>query len=157
VAVRVQREAFDAAAEVGALVDGRTDIGGAVTFTGYVRGDSQGKQLLTMTLEHYPGMTDAELARIEDEARGRFDLSASLIIHRFGELRPGDPIVLVATASPHRRAAFEAAEFLMDYLKFRAPFWKKEAFADGSETWVDAHAGDGVAMARWDAASATQK
>jgi molybdopterin synthase catalytic subunit len=157
VAVRVQREAFDAAAEVGALVDGQTDVGGAVTFTGYVRGDSQGKRLVTLTLEHYPGMTDAELVRIEEEARRRFALSASLIIHRFGELKPGDPIVLVATASPHRRAAFEAAEFLMDYLKSRAPFWKKEAFADGSETWVDAHAGDDVAMARWDAASATQK
>lgn len=155
--VRVQREEFDAAAEVSALVAGRSDIGGAVTFTGFVRGEAQGKQLLTLTLEHYPGMTETELARIEDEARQRFQLSASLVIHRFGELRPGDPIVMVATAAAHRKAAFDAAEFLMDYLKSRAPFWKKESFSDGSETWVDPHAGDGLAMTRWNAGSATQK
>jgi molybdopterin synthase catalytic subunit len=156
-AVRVQREAFDAAAEVQALVAGETEIGGAVTFTGFVRGDSQGKRLLTLTLEHYPGMTEAELKRIEDEARSRFDLSASLIIHRFGDLKPGDAIVLVATASAHRAAAFEAAEFLMDYLKSRAPFWKKESFADGSETWVDAHAADYDAMQRWGGPAVTEK
>ena len=148
-AVRVQREEFDAAAEVRTLVDGRTDIGGAVTFTGFVRGEAKGKQLLTLTLEHYPGMTEAELQRIENEARARFDLSASLIVHRFGELKPGDPIVLVATASAHRSAAFQAAEFLMDYLKSRAPFWKKESFAVGSESWVDEHASDYDALGRW--------
>ncbi len=148
-AVRVQREEFDAAAEVRTLMDGRTDIGGAVTFTGFVRGEAKGKQLLTLTLEHYPGMTEAELQRIENEARARFDLSASLIVHRFGELKPGDPIVLVATASAHRSAAFQAAEFLMDYLKSRAPFWKKESFADGSESWVDEHASDYDALGRW--------
>ncbi|MDQ8699455.1 molybdenum cofactor biosynthesis protein MoaE [Hyphomicrobium sp. LHD-15] len=156
-AVRVQREEFDAAAEVRTLVDGRTDVGGAVTFTGFVRGEAQGKQLLTLTLEHYPGMTEMELQRIEDEARARFELTASLIVHRFGELKPGDPIVLVATASAHRAAAFQAAEFLMDYLKSRAPFWKKESFADGSESWVDAHASDCDALGRWDGPGLTQK
>ncbi len=155
--VRVQREEFDAAAEVQALLSGRSDAGGVVTFTGFVRGDSGGKQLETLTLEHYPGMTEVELARIEDEAQQRFALLGSTIVHRVGDLRPGDPIVLVVTASAHRQAAFEAAEFLMDYLKSRAPFWKKEAFSDGTETWVDAREGDGVAMARWTAGSATQK
>jgi molybdopterin synthase catalytic subunit len=155
--VRIQRESFDASEEVRALVDGRTGIGGAVTFTGFVRGESQGKPLLTLTLEHYPGMTEAELQRIEDEARARFDLAASLIVHRFGVLKPGDPIVLVATVSAHRAAAFQAAEFLMDYLKSRAPFWKKEAFADGSEAWVDPHVADCDALARWDDAPATRK
>jgi len=156
VAVRIQREVFDAAAEVAALVAGCTDIGGIVTFTGLVRGGSGGRALRTLTLEHYPGMTEAELGRIDDEARARFSLAASLVIHRFGELSPGDPIVLVVTAAQHRQAAFEAAEFLMDYLKSNAPFWKKEAFADGTETWVDAREADGAALARW-AASATQK
>ena len=155
-AVRVQREAFDASVEIQALAAGRSDIGGIVTFTGLVRGEAGGKALLSMTLEHYPGMTEAELERIEAEARERFALSGSLVIHRYGELRPGEPIVLVVTASPHRQAAFQAAEFLMDYLKSRAPFWKKEAFADGSEVWVDAREADGHALGRW-TASATQK
>jgi len=155
-AVRVQREPFDAAAEVQALVSGRSDIGGVVTFTGLVRGEVGGKALSSMLLEHYPGMTEVELVRIEEEARDRFELSAALIVHRYGELRPGEPIVLVATASAHRRAAFEGAEFLMDYLKSRAPFWKKESFSDGSETWVDARETDAAAIDRW-SVSATQK
>lgn len=148
-AVRVQREAFDAAAEVRALVGDRTDIGGVVTFTGLVRGEVHGRALRSLTLEHYPDMTEAELGRIEAEARGRFGLVGSLVVHRYGELLPGDEIVLVVTLSPHRQAAFEAAEFLMDYLKSRAPFWKKESFADGTENWVDARETDAEAMARW--------
>ena len=155
-AVRVQREAFDAAAEVQALVAARTDAGSVVTFTGLVRGEAHGRALRSMTLEHYPDMTEAELSRIEAEARHRFGLLGSLIVHRYGELKPGEPIVLVVTLAPHRHAAFEAAEFLMDFLKSRAPFWKKEAFADGTESWVDARETDGAALARW-AATATQK
>jgi len=147
--VRIQREAFDAAAEVQALPAGCTDIGGVVTFTGLVRGETPLGRLASMTLEHYPGMTEAELAGIEEEAKRRFDLADSLIVHRYGELRPGDPIVLVVTASRHRRAAFAAAEFLMDYLKTRAPFWKKETRADGSTSWVEAHGSDDEAVARW--------
>lgn len=155
-AVRVQREAFDAAAEVQALVAGRSDVGSVVTFTGLVRGEADGRALKSLTLEHYPAMTEAELARIEAEARKRFDLADSLVVHRFGELVPGEQIVLVVTLSAHRQVAFAAAEFLMDYLKSLAPFWKKELFADGTETWVDAREADGAALARW-AGSATQK
>jgi molybdopterin synthase catalytic subunit len=102
-----------------------------------------------MTLEHYPGMTEAELARVEEEALARWPLAASLVIHRIGELRPGDNIVLVVTASAHRDAAFEAAAFLMDYLKTRAPFWKKETGADGTGRWVEARGSDTEALARW--------
>jgi molybdopterin synthase catalytic subunit len=102
-----------------------------------------------MTLEHYPGMTEAELGRVEAEARARFDLIDSLIVHRYGELTPGENIVLVATLSAHRHAAFEAASFLMDYLKTRAPFWKKETGVDGAGDWVDAREADLVARQRW--------
>ena len=130
--VRVQREDFDIGAEVRRLTAGRTDIGAIVTFTGTVRGDNDGDARPAMTLEHYPGMTEPELARVEAEAAQRWPLQASLIVHRVGTLKPGDNIVLVVTASAHREAAFAAAEFLMDYLKTRAPFWKKEARADGS-------------------------
>ncbi len=134
------------------MAAGRTDVGGIVTFTGLVRGEADGRALASLTLEHYPGMTECELARIEAEAQARFALTDSLIVHRYGRLEPGDPIVLVVTASSHRAAAFAAAEFLMDYLKSRAPFWKKESFHDGSERWVDARETDGAAMARWGAA-----
>jgi molybdopterin synthase catalytic subunit len=102
-----------------------------------------------MMLEHYPGMTEAELSRVEAEALARWPLQASLIVHRIGELKPGDNIVLVITASAHRHAAFEAAEFLMDYLKSRAPFWKKETGEDGSGSWVDARESDTAALQRW--------
>ena len=147
-AVRVQREDFDTGAEIKRLTAGRTDIGAIVTFTGTVRGGENG--IAAMTLEHYPGMTETELERVEAEARSRWPLQASLIIHRYGELRPGDNIVLVIAASPHRQAAFQAAEFLMDYLKTRAPFWKKEAGANGHGEWVDARESDEAAKTRWD-------
>ena len=148
--VRVQHEDFDVAAEVRRLTAGDIDIGAVVTFIGTVRGGGKQTALASMTLEHYPGMTEAELERIEAEARARWPLAASLIVHRVGELKPGDNIVLVVTASRHRQAAFAAAEFLMDYLKTRAPFWKKETAADGSGAWVDARDSDDAALARWD-------
>jgi molybdopterin synthase catalytic subunit len=147
--VRVQSQTFDVAAEIAALTQGRTDIGALVTFTGLVRGSASGRDLVSMTLEHYPGMTEAELETVERQAHARWPLQASLIIHRIGELKPGALIVLVVTASPHRRAAFEAAEFLMDYLKTRAPFWKKETFAAGESAWVDARDSDDAALERW--------
>lgn len=121
-AVRVEKAPFDLSAEVAALTAGRADVGAVVTFTGAVRGDESGRPLTSLTLEHYPGMTEAELARVEAEANARWPLAASLIVHRIGELGPGEGIVLVITASAHRQAAFEAASFLMDYLKTRAPF-----------------------------------
>lgn len=148
-AVRVQTQDFDVAAEIAALTAGRTDIGAVVTFTGLVRGSTDGRDLVSMTLEHYPGMTETELETVEAEAKARWPLQASLIVHRVGELQPGANIVLVITASPHRHAAFQAAEFLMDYLKTRAPFWKKEAVAGGEATWVDARETDNEAVARW--------
>jgi molybdopterin synthase catalytic subunit len=146
-AVRVQAEDFDVATEVAALTAGQKNVGAIVTFTGRVR-DNEG-QLAAMTLEHYPGMTEAELARIEAEAQARWPLQASLVVHRVGKLVPGDNIVLVMTASAHRQAAFEAAGFLMDYLKTRAPFWKKEISAAGDSAWVEAREGDESATKRW--------
>ena len=146
-AVRVQAEDFDVATEVAALTAGQKNVGAVVTFTGRVR-DNEG-QLAAMTLEHYPGMTEAELARIEAEAQARWPLQASLVVHRVGKLVPGDNIVLVMTASAHRQAAFEAAGFLMDYLKTRAPFWKKEISAAGDSAWVEAREGDESATKRW--------
>lgn len=149
-AVRVQETDFDVGHEVRQMTAGRTDIGAIVTFTGTVRGENgAGEAITDMTLEHYPGMTEAELERIELEAQHRWPLQASLIIHRYGTLRPGDNIVLVVTASRHRHAAFEAASFLMDFLKTRAPFWKKEAQEGGSGGWVDAREADDGALARW--------
>jgi len=152
--VRVQREDFDIGAEVSRLAAGRTDIGAVVTFTGVVRDENSGGPIAGMTLEHYPGMTEQELARVEADAGKRWPLQASLIVHRVGALRPGDNIVLVVTASAHRQAAFAAAEFLMDYLKTRAPFWKKEFGPDGKEHWVEARDSDGRAAERWEDASA---
>ncbi|HKQ55263.1 MAG TPA: molybdenum cofactor biosynthesis protein MoaE [Methyloceanibacter sp.] len=144
--IRVQREDFDVGAEIARIKARRSDIGAIVTFTGTVR-DRDGA-VAAMTLEHYPGMTEAELARVEAEACARFALQASLIVHRYGTLEPGDNIVLVATASEHREAAFEAARFLMDYLKTRAPFWKREDGPSGAR-WVEAEARDEAATARW--------
>lgn len=143
--VRVQREDFDLGAEAAALTAGRTDVGAVVTFSGLVR---DGGGLESLELEHYPGMTESALAAIEAEAVRRWELQACLVIHRYGRLAPGERIMMVATAARHRQAAFEAAEFLMDYLKSRAPFWKKETGADGSR-WVDARESDEAALGRW--------
>ena len=146
--IRVQEADFDPGAEIARLHEGRADIGAVVSFTGFVRGTSHGEKLTSMTLEHFPGMTERELTRIAEEAKTRWPLNAVTIVHRFGELKPGERIVLVATASSHRRAAFEAAEFLMDYLKTHAPFWKREKRASG-EYWVEAKDSDDEAAARW--------
>ncbi len=145
-AVKVQREDFDLGTELAALRAGRADIGALVSFTGLVRSDAG--DVGGMELEHYPGMTEKALAGIEAEAQMRWPLQASLVIHRYGVLAPGEQIMMVATASAHRQAAFAAAEFLMDYLKSRAPFWKKEATPDGPR-WVDARVSDEAALGRW--------
>ncbi len=146
--VRVQREDFDPGAEIARLHAGRSDVGGVVSFIGFVRGESHGEALSSMTLEHFPGMTERELQRIVDEARGRWSLDEVTVVHRVGELKAGERIVLVVTAAAHRRAAFEAAEFLMDYLKTKAPFWKREMRASG-EHWVEARDSDDRAAERW--------
>ena len=147
--VRIQTQDFDVGAELKAICDGRTDIGACVTFTGLVRGESDGRALSDMTLEHYPGMTEAELERIETVARERWPLTASLIVHRVGKLEPGAQIVLVVAASSHRHAAFEAAQFMMDFLKSDAPFWKKETAVDGESDWVSCRESDASAKTRW--------
>jgi molybdopterin synthase catalytic subunit len=147
--VRVETADFDVGAEIAGLTAGRTDIGAIVSFTGRMRADNEGKAIAGMTLEHYPGMTQSELARVEAEACARWPLQASLIVHRVGTLKPGDNIVLVITASRHRQAAFSAAEFLMDYLKTSAPFWKKEIDPEGRAAWVEARASDERAADRW--------
>lgn len=147
--IKVQQQDFDLAAEIAALTRGRTDIGGVVSFTGLVRDVSDGAKVAAMTLEHYPGMTEKQLAAIERDACTRWPLSASLIIHRYGRLMPGEQIMAVVTASAHRQAAFEAAEFLVDWLKTKAPFWKLES--DGAaESWVEARASDDAAAERWE-------
>ena len=146
--VRVQREDFDTAAEVRRLTHGRADIGAVVTFTGLCR-DEAGT-LSALELEHYPGMAEGEIGRICAEAAARWPVTGITVIHRHGPIRPGENIVLVVTASAHRQAAFDAANFLMDYLKSRAPFWKKEHRLDGSSgQWVDAKESDEGALARW--------
>ena len=146
--IHVQREDFDIADEIAAIAAERTDIGAVVTFTGLCR-DEDGR-LAALELEHYAGMAEAELARVVEEAAGRWLLQGATVIHRYGTIAPGENIVLVVTASAHRRAAFEAAEFLMDYLKTRAPFWKREHLADGTTgAWVEAAARDDEAVARW--------
>ena len=146
--IRVQREPFDAGAETAALTAGRDDIGAVVSFQGVVRRGDGDDALDAMTLEHYPGMTERELERIEAEAHRRWPLQATLVVHRYGRMEPGEPIVLVACASRHRRAAFDACAFLMDWLKTRAPFWKLEETGQG-ERWVEAKASDDAAAARW--------
>jgi molybdopterin synthase catalytic subunit len=147
-AARVQPEDFDIAAEQRRLTAGRTDIGAVVAFTGLCR-DEAGA-LAALELEHYPGMAEEEMARVLDEARARWPLDGATIIHRHGRIAPGANIVLVVAASRHRLAAFAAAEFLMDYLKTRAPFWKKEHRKDGAEGgWVEAKEADDAAMERW--------
>lgn len=146
--IRIQSEDFDAAAEAGAIARGRRDIGAIVTFTGLCR--DEGGRLAALELEHYPGMAEEEIARVAAEAETRWPLHGLRVIHRFGKIAPGDNIVLVVAAAAHRAAAFEAAEFLMDYLKTRAPFWKKEHRSDGTQgEWVEARAEDDRAAQRW--------
>jgi len=146
--VRLQREPFDAAAEAAKLARGLTDVGALVTFTGVCRGTENGAPIAALTLEHYPGMAEAEIERHAAEATERWPILGATIIHRYGRILPGEDIVLVVTTSSHREAAFAAAEFLMDYLKTRAPFWKQVENADGT-TWVDAKATDDAAAERW--------
>ena len=152
-AVRVQTEDFDLGAELAALRAGRRDLGALVSFTGLVRDAPDGSTVSCLELEHYPAMTERALSAIEAEACARWPLQGSLIIHRVGRLEPGAQIMMVATASAHRQAAFEGAEFLMDYLKSRAPFWKKEHGAAGQAQWVDARDSDEQALARWQGAA----
>jgi len=147
--VSVQREDFDVAAEMARLAEGGRDIGAVVSFTGLVRGTGEAGPISGMELEHYPGMTERALEEIVAEARTRWPLEGVRVIHRYGPLAPGERIVLVLTASRHRQAAFAAAEFLMDYLKTRAPFWKKEEAAGGAR-WVDAREADDGAARRWE-------
>jgi molybdopterin synthase catalytic subunit len=146
--IRVQREDFDIGAELDRLAAGDHAIGGIASFVGLVRDLGGAAAVEALTLEHYPGMTETKLSEIELEAHRRWPLSASLIVHRYGRLEPGDRIVLVATASPHREAALAACHFLIDWLKTEAPFWKSETTPAG-ERWVEARAADDAAKARW--------
>jgi molybdopterin synthase catalytic subunit len=147
--IRVQRVDFDIGAELAALAHGKTGIGGLVTFVGLVRDLAGEERVGAMTLEHYPGMTERALAEIEAEARRRWALEDVLIIHRYGRMEPGERIVLVATASAHRQAAFDACQFLIDWLKTKAPFWKLEETPEGPR-WVEAQASDDRAAERWE-------
>jgi molybdopterin synthase catalytic subunit len=148
VTIRIQQDDFDTGREIAALSQDRTDIGAVVTFSGICRGPEGGDDIASLTLEHYPGMAEAEIKRHVDEALSRWPLQGITVIHRFGRIEPGQNIVLVVTASQHRHAAFEAASFLMDYLKTSAPFWKQEESAKG-KGWVEATAHDDAAAARW--------
>jgi molybdopterin synthase catalytic subunit len=148
VTIRIQEADFDVAQEIATLSHGRTDIGAVVSFSGICRGSDDGKTLAALTLEHYPGMAEAEIQRHAETAMSRWPLTGLTVIHRVGRIVPGENIVLVVTASAHRQAAFEAAEFLMDYLKANAPFWKREERADGTN-WVEARQHDDAAAARW--------
>ena len=145
--VRVQQAAFDLGTESALLAAGRTDVGGMASFVGLCRADDG---LAALTLEHYPGMTERAIEAIAAQAEARWPLTGCTVIHRVGRLPPGEPIVLVLTASAHRAAALDSCAFLIDWLKTRAPFWKREEFADGSERWVEAKATDDQAAARWE-------
>jgi molybdopterin synthase catalytic subunit len=147
--VRVQTADFDLGAEFAALTAGRADIGGVGGFIGTVRDAAAGRPITAMTLEHYPGMTERAMAAIAAEAEQRWQLLGCTLVHRVGRLAPGEAILLVLAAAPHREAALQATSFLIDWLKTRAPFWKKECFADGSEAWVSAREADDAATARW--------
>lgn len=153
--VRVQAPAFDPGAEMAALLAGRTDVGGVGCFVGVVRDSAGGQPIRSMTLEHYPGMTERALSAIAAEAEARWALHGCVVIHRHGRLLPGEPIVLVLTASAHRQAALDATAFLIDWLKTRAPFWKQEELADGGAHWVEAREADDAAAARWDVEAAS--
>jgi molybdopterin synthase catalytic subunit len=146
--VRVQAEPFDMGRELARFGQGRTDIGAVASFAGLVRDTHNGERILAMTLEHYPGMTERELELIEAEARTRWPLDDCLVIHRYGRMLPGEPIVLVATASAHRVAALDACAFLIDWLKTKAPFWKLEETPSGAH-WVETRESDDTAAARW--------
>jgi molybdopterin synthase catalytic subunit len=146
--IRIQESDFDIAAEIAALTKGRVDIGAVVSFSGICRGTEESGAIAALTLEHYPGMAEAEIARHAETAITRWPLTGATIIHRVGRIVPGENIVLVLTASQHRQAAFQAAEFLMDYLKTNAPFWKREESAGGS-SWIEARDHDDEAAARW--------
>jgi len=148
VTIRIQEADFDIAREMTALTSGRTDIGAVVSFSGICRGNEGGQTIAALTLEHYPGMAEAEIARHVETAISRWPLSGVSVVHRVGRIAPGENIVLVVTASEHRQAAFEAAEFLMDYLKANAPFWKREEGIGGT-AWVEARHDDDDAVARW--------
>jgi molybdopterin synthase catalytic subunit len=148
VTIRIQQADFDIAREITALTEGRTDIGAVVTFSGICRGSEGGETVAALTLEHYPGMAEAEIARHAETAISRWPLTGLTVIHRVGRIAPGENIVLVVTSSAHRQAAFEAAEFLMDYLKAHAPFWKREEGTSGAN-WVDARGHDDAAAERW--------
>jgi molybdopterin synthase catalytic subunit len=148
--VRVQEEAFDVGQELAALTSGRVDVGAVASFVGLVRDRNDGQGISAMTLEHYPGMTQSALEDIVEQAKSRWDLLDVLVVHRYGRLVPGDPIVLVLVSSAHRGEAFSACEFVMDFLKTSAPFWKKEVTPDGAR-WVDARETDAAAAQRWDA------
>ncbi len=150
--IRVQAEPLDVTAELAPVLLSGPSVGGVASFVGLMRDFNAGERVLGMTLEHYPGMTEKALAAIVEEAGRRWDLHAVKVVHRVGELAPQDPIVLVAVASAHRGEAFRAAEFIMDYLKTRAPFWKCERTADGGSRWVEARASDSEAAAGWDKA-----
>ncbi len=150
IGVRIQREDFDASAEAAKLTRGRNDVGAVVTFTGLCR--DEGGKLATLELEHYPGMAEEEILRVAAQAESRWPVLGGVAIHRFGKIAPGENIVLVVIAASHRAAAFAAAEFMMDYLKTRAPFWKKEHLADGRQGgWVEAKDADDAAADRWKA------
>jgi molybdopterin synthase catalytic subunit len=148
VTIRIQQADFDIAREIAALTQGRTDIGAVVSFSGICRGSESGENIAALTLEHYPGMAEAEIARHAETAMSRWPLTGVSVVHRVGRITPGENIVLVLTASMHRQAAFQAAEFLMDYLKASAPFWKREESAGGAN-WVDAQQRDDAAAQRW--------
>jgi molybdopterin synthase catalytic subunit len=147
-AVRLQRNDFDVSAEIAALTRGRADVGAVVSFTGICRGDENGVPIAALTLEHYPDMAESEIARHVAEAERRWPLLGVSVVHRYGRITPGENIVLVVTASSHRQAAFAAAEFLMDFLKTRAPFWK-QIEQSGQKSWVAAKDIDDRAAARW--------
>ena len=147
--IRIQHEDFDVGAECAALTRGQVAIGGLGCFVGTVRGLSKSRDITSMTLEHYPAMTERAMAAIAATAETRWQLLGCVLIHRVGTLLPGQNIVLVLAASAHRQAALDATGFLIDWLKTRAPFWKKERFADGAEAWIEANAGDDEAAARW--------
>ena len=148
VTIRIQQADFDVGHEIAALTKSRTDVGAVVSFSGICRGDEKGEPIAALTLEHYPGMAEAEIQRHADEAMARWPLTGLTVIHRVGRITPGENIVVVLAASQHRQAAFQAAEFLMDYLKANAPFWKREESRNGA-SWIEARNHDETAAVRW--------